>query len=76
MQSTPPPRSLTPDCRIPSSLVPGLAQVRRIVVNTQGWPRFSDEQLEYARAVRAFCEREVGTREKLAVLTDNGGRIP
>jgi butyryl-CoA dehydrogenase len=41
-------------------------------VSTQQWSRFTDEQLDYANAVRAFCEREVGTREQLAALTDNG----
>ncbi len=34
--------------------------------------RFSDEQIEYADAVRSFCQREVGSREKLEVLTDSG----
>lgn len=41
-------------------------------MSTQQWSRFTDEQLDYASAVRAFCEREVGTREQLAALTDNG----
>lgn len=38
----------------------------------QQWSRFTDEQLDYARVVRDFCEREVGTREQLAALTDDG----
>lgn len=33
------------------------------------WSRFTDEQIGYARAVRDFCEREVGSREKLFALT-------
>lgn len=34
--------------------------------------RFTDEQRDYARAVRDFCTREVGTRELLHELTDGG----
>jgi alkylation response protein AidB-like acyl-CoA dehydrogenase len=41
-------------------------------VGARPWSRFSAEQIEYAQAVRAFCEREVGTREQRAALTDNG----
>lgn len=44
-------------------------------MSTQRWSRFTDEQLEYAKAVRAFCEREVGSREQLAELTDNGSEL-
>ena len=38
----------------------------------RSWSRFTDEQLEYAEAVRAFCDREVGTREQLDALTNHG----
>ncbi|WP_309224801.1 acyl-CoA dehydrogenase family protein [Mycolicibacterium sp. CBMA 234] len=38
----------------------------------RAWSRFTDEQIEYAEAVRAFCEREVGTREQLEALTNHG----
>jgi len=41
-------------------------------MSTQRGSRFTDEQLEFAKAVRAFCEREAGTREQRAALTDNG----
>jgi alkylation response protein AidB-like acyl-CoA dehydrogenase len=34
--------------------------------------RFTDEQIEFAKAVRAFCEREVGTRDQRDALTDGG----
>ena len=45
------------------------------IVGAKPWSRFTDEQIEYARAVRAFCEREVGTREQRAALTDNGAEL-
>lgn len=34
--------------------------------------RFTEEQWDYAQAVRDFCNREVGTREQLNRLTDGG----
>lgn len=42
------------------------------MVAARAWSRFTDEQIEYAVAVRAFCEREVGTREQLEALTNHG----
>ncbi|MCV7032515.1 acyl-CoA dehydrogenase family protein [Mycobacterium sherrisii] len=39
------------------------------------WSRFSDEQIEYAKAVRAFCEHEVGSHSKLLALTDDGREL-
>lgn len=39
------------------------------------WSRFSDEQIEYAKAVRAFCEHEVGSHSKLLALTDDGREV-
>lgn len=36
--------------------------------------RFTDEQRQFAAAVRDFCERECGTREQREQLTD-GGRL-
>jgi acyl-CoA dehydrogenase len=36
--------------------------------------RFSDEQKQFAEAIRAFCARECGTREQRLALTD-GGRL-
>lgn len=37
--------------------------------------RFTDEQLQYAAAVRDFCRREVGDRGQRDVLTDNGREL-
>jgi alkylation response protein AidB-like acyl-CoA dehydrogenase len=34
--------------------------------------RFTTEQRDFAQAVREFCRRECGTREKLDALTDGG----
>jgi alkylation response protein AidB-like acyl-CoA dehydrogenase len=34
--------------------------------------RFSDEQLQFARAISDFCARECGTREQREALTDGG----
>ena len=34
--------------------------------------RFTDEQQQFARAVRDFCARECGTREQRLALTENG----
>jgi len=42
------------------------------MVAARAWSRFTDEQIEYAEAVRAFCDREVGTREQLEALTNHG----
>lgn len=39
------------------------------------WSRFSDEQIEYAKAVRAFCEHEVGSHSELLALTDDGREV-
>ena len=36
--------------------------------------RFSDEQQQFAAAVRSFCARECGTREQRLRLTDGGRR--
>ncbi len=41
-------------------------------MSNSGSSRFSSEQVEYAHAVRAFCNREAGTREQRDALTDNG----
>lgn len=45
------------------------------MVAARAWSRFTDEQIEYAEAVRAFCEREVGTREQLDELTNHGAEM-
>jgi alkylation response protein AidB-like acyl-CoA dehydrogenase len=34
--------------------------------------QFTDEQLEFASAIRAFCARECGTRQQRNALTDGG----
>src|SRR5919106_2884510 len=34
--------------------------------------RFTDEQLQFARAISDFCARECGTREQREALTDGG----
>ncbi|RZL24930.1 MAG: acyl-CoA dehydrogenase [Rhodococcus sp. (in: high G+C Gram-positive bacteria)] len=41
-------------------------------MSNSGSSRFSSEQVEYAHAVRAFCNREARTREQRDALTDNG----
>jgi alkylation response protein AidB-like acyl-CoA dehydrogenase len=41
-------------------------------VSTHQWSRFTEEQIDYAKAVRAFCQREIGNRERFAELTNNG----
>lgn len=41
-------------------------------MSTHQWSRFTDEQIDYVKAVRAFCERETGSREHFAELTNNG----
>lgn len=40
-----------------------------------GWTRFSDEQLQYAEAVRDFCRRELPDRRRRDQLTDNGREL-
>jgi butyryl-CoA dehydrogenase len=49
--------------------------VREFIVFARSWSRFTDEQIDYAHAVRAFCEREAGTREQRAALTDGGAEL-
>lgn len=39
------------------------------------WSRFTDEQLDYASAVRAFCDREVGSSDQLRAMTDGGREL-
>jgi alkylation response protein AidB-like acyl-CoA dehydrogenase len=41
-------------------------------VSTHQWSRFTEEQVDYAKAVRGFCQREIGSNEKFAELTANG----
>lgn len=41
-------------------------------MSTHQWSRFTEEQIDYAKAVRAFCQREIGGRERLVELTNNG----
>jgi alkylation response protein AidB-like acyl-CoA dehydrogenase len=44
-------------------------------VAVKPWSRFTEEQIEYAQAVRAFCDREVGTREQREALTADGTEL-
>ena len=39
------------------------------------WSRFTEEQLDYADAVRAFCDGEVGSSNQLRELTGNGHEL-
>jgi butyryl-CoA dehydrogenase len=54
---------------------PDLQLIEEYIVGAKPWSRFTDEQIEYAQTVRAFCDREAGTREQRAALTDNGAEL-
>ncbi|MCG7207403.1 acyl-CoA dehydrogenase family protein [Streptomyces arenae] len=41
-------------------------------METGDWSRFTEEQRDFALAVREFCRREVGTREQRNNYTDGG----